>query len=248
MMNMDTGWLPWPSSTPSISVLGGRVCLPLCSIRVIRVKIVFSNHPSSRHRNFPARNGRHTFRIKLMLGSLNPVMQRLRRVLVQNRDRLLADDRAGIHARIHKMHRTPRHLHAVIQRLFPGFEAGKRRQQRRMDVHDAPLERAQKFALQHPHETRQHNQIHLCRLQSGDERPLGVLVQLGAELSRRDELRGNLPLARAGQNSRAFDRRSRRRRLPPEFFPSHRQSAIETKFEPLPEPSTPNRNLLLTAI
>ena len=70
-----------------------------------------------------------------------------------------------------------------------------------MDVHDAPFERAQKIALEHAHETGEDNQIHLRRLQCGDVIALGVLVQLGAEFSGLDELRGYFPFARARQNS-----------------------------------------------
>ena len=71
-----------------------------------------------------------------------------------------------------------------------------------MDVHDAPLECAQKIALQHAHETGQHNQIDFGILQRGDERAFRRLVQLGAKLSRRNKLRGNFPVARVRQNSR----------------------------------------------
>ena len=74
-----------------------------------------------------------------------------------------------------------------------------------MDVHDAAFKRAQKFALQHPHETRKHNQIHFCPLQRADERPFRLLVQFGAKFSRRDELRRNLPFARVRQNPRTLD-------------------------------------------
>ena len=116
-----------------------------------------------------------------------------------------------------------------------------------MDVHDAAFKRAQKIALQHPHKTREHNQIHFRPLQRADKRPFRLLVQLGAEFPRRNELRRNFPVARVRQNPRAFDvaqddgdlRRN---------FPAATASAIATKFEPLPEPRTPNRNLSVHAI
>ena len=174
-------------------------------------------------------------------------MQTFRRVVVEHRHGLLADDGAGIHARVHEMHRATRHLHAVIQRLLPCFQTGKRRQQRRMDVHDAAFKRAQEITLQHPHETREHNQIHFRRLQRADKCPLRLLVQFGAEFPRRDELRRNFPVPRVRQNPRIFDIAQNQgdfRRN----FPAATASAMATKFEPLPEPSTPNRNELLTAI
>ena len=74
-----------------------------------------------------------------------------------------------------------------------------------MDVHDVAFERAQKFAFEHAHETGEHDQIHLRRLQRGDVIALGILIQLGAEFSGRDELRRNFPPARVRENSSAFD-------------------------------------------
>jgi len=56
---------------------------------------------------------------------VNPRVQTFRRVVIQNRHGLLADDRPGINARVHEMHRAARNLHAVIQRLLPRFESGK---------------------------------------------------------------------------------------------------------------------------
>ena len=74
-----------------------------------------------------------------------------------------------------------------------------------MDVDDAPFKRAKKIPFQHPHEARQHNQIHLRLLQRADKRPLRLLVQLGAELPRRDESGRKISFARLGQNSSGFD-------------------------------------------
>ena len=74
-----------------------------------------------------------------------------------------------------------------------------------MNVHDAPFKRAQKFAFQHSHETREHDQIHLRLLQRVDKCALRVLVQFGAEFPRRNELRRNFSFARVRQNSRVLD-------------------------------------------
>jgi len=60
-----------------------------------------------------------------MLRRVNPLMQTFRRVVVQDRHGLLADDWSGINSGIHKMHRAACHLHAVIQRLLPRFESGE---------------------------------------------------------------------------------------------------------------------------
>lgn len=60
-----------------------------------------------------------------MFGGMNALMQTFRRVLVQHLHGLLADDRAGIHAGIHEMHRAAGHFHTVIQRLPPRGQTGK---------------------------------------------------------------------------------------------------------------------------
>lgn len=60
-----------------------------------------------------------------MLGGVNALMQCLWRVVVQNGNSFLADDRPGIHARIHEMDRAAGHFNAMVERLFPRFEAGE---------------------------------------------------------------------------------------------------------------------------
>lgn len=73
-----------------------------------------------------------------------------------------------------------------------------------MNVHDAAFEGAQEIALQHAHETGQHDQIYLGRLQGGHKRALGLFIQLGAEFARRNELGRESPLTCQRQNARAF--------------------------------------------
>ena len=63
--------------------------------------------------------------------------QRLDGVVVQHRHRRLQHDRPGVEIRVHQMHRRAGDAHAVLERLALRVEAGKRRQQRRMDVEDA---------------------------------------------------------------------------------------------------------------
>ena len=52
-----------------------------------------------------------------------------RGVVIEHGHGLLANDRPGVHAGIHVMHRAAGKFHAVIQRLFPGIQTRKRRQQ-----------------------------------------------------------------------------------------------------------------------
>jgi hypothetical protein len=66
---------------------------------------------------------------------------------------------------------------------------------------------------------------------------LGVFVQLRAEFPRRDEVRGNIPALSTSLKTMPTSAG---------IFPVAQAMAIATKFEPLPEPSTPNRNLLPT--
>ena len=140
-----------------------------------------------------------------MLCTVNPLNQTVGRIIIEHRDSLLTDDRAGIHAGVHKMHRATRHLYAVVQCLFPCFQTWKRRQQRWMNVHNAPFERAQEIALQYPHETGECHQINLRLLQGTHERALRLLVQFGAEFPRRNKSGRDRSFARMSQNSRAID-------------------------------------------
>ena len=64
-----------------------------------------------------------------MLGGMDALMERFRRVIIQHRHRLLADDWPPIHAGIHKMNRAAGDLYPVIQRLLPGLQAREGRQQ-----------------------------------------------------------------------------------------------------------------------
>jgi hypothetical protein len=60
-----------------------------------------------------------------MFRSMDPLMQRLRRIIVHHRNRLLSDDRPGVNSGIHKMHGAASDLYAMIQRLFPGLQSGE---------------------------------------------------------------------------------------------------------------------------
>ena len=134
-------------------------------------------------------------RIKPVLGFLDARMQFLGRIAGEYGDSFLRDDRAGVDALIHKMHRTTSELHAVIQRLFPRFQAGKGGQQGGVNVDDTAGERAQKLPLQDAHETGKHDQIDAAAGQKLHETGLGGFIQLGAEFARIDEFTANAALA-----------------------------------------------------
>jgi len=166
---------------------------------------LFPEDAAALHGNFAAGNGADAFRVKFVFGGVDALMQARGGVMVENGYGLLADDGAGIHAGVHKMHGAAGDFHAVVERLFPGFESGKGGQQRGVDVHDAAFKRTQKITLQDAHEPGEDDQIHLGRLQLVHEGALGVLVQLGAEFSRGDEAGGKIAFAGVDQNPRGFD-------------------------------------------
>lgn len=171
-----------------------------------RDRVLFlPNHAATGHGNLAARDGRDTFGIQLMFCRMDTLVQAFRGVIVQHWHSLLADDRSGIHAGIHKMHRATRHANPMRERLFPCLQSGKRRQQRRMDIDDAIFERAQKIALKDTHESRKHDQVHLRLAQSIHKFSFRLFAELGAERAWLDELRGDVPFTRVRQDSRAFN-------------------------------------------
>ena len=60
-----------------------------------------------------------------MFSDLNPLMQTLRRILIQDRHGLLADNWAGIHRSIHKMHTASGDFNAMLECLFPCVQTWK---------------------------------------------------------------------------------------------------------------------------
>src|SRR2546423_5748230 len=70
-----------------------------------------------------------------------------------------------------------------------------------MDIDDAALERLQKLAFQDAHEAGQGDKLDSCCSQSLDERPLGVLIKLGAKFARRNKAARNIALPSAAEDS-----------------------------------------------
>ena len=67
--------------------------------------------------------------------------ERVGRVVVQHRHDALRDDGAAVQSFVHEVNRAARPLDAVIERLPLRVKAGKRWQQGRMNVDDAPAPR-----------------------------------------------------------------------------------------------------------
>ena len=66
--------------------------------------------------------------------------ERVDRVVLEHRHRRLQDDRTVVELACHEVHGRAGDADAVLERLPLRVEAGKRRQQRRMDVEDAMRE------------------------------------------------------------------------------------------------------------
>ena len=77
------------------------------------------------HDNVTAGERCHASGIQGMFRGVNALVQRFRRVVIQHGHRLLADNRAGIHARINKVHGAAGDSDTMSQRLLPGRQPGK---------------------------------------------------------------------------------------------------------------------------
>ena len=108
-------------------------------------------------------------------------------VVVVHGDGLLGDDGAGIDALVDEMDGAAGDFDAVIEGLFPGFEAGEGREQGGVNINDAIGEGAEEFAFEDAHEAGEDDEVHLGVLQDGDETLLGFFIELGAEFSGRNE-------------------------------------------------------------
>jgi len=186
-----------------------RKCLKSC-LRAPPQKrvLLFPNRPPPLRADFASRNGPYGFGIDLTFGLLDAVVKGLRGVAVEDGDGFLRDDGAGVDALIHVVDCDAGDFDAVIEGLLPCLQTRKSREQRGVDVHDALGKGAQKFAFQNAHEPRQHNQFNAGVTQSLDIRRLGGVIELGAEFSGREVMRGQSAFAGAFQNSGVGDIRN----------------------------------------
>src|SRR2546427_12995551 len=106
----------------------------------------------------------------LLLKDARP--QRLRRVAVEDRHRLLQDDRTGVRALVHEMNRAAADPDARLDGLALGLPAGERRQERRVDVHDAPGEALHEPRRQEAHVSGETDQTSAGRLEGRGHLPV----------------------------------------------------------------------------
>jgi hypothetical protein len=145
------------------------------------------------------------FGVEVPFGLLDAGVEGGGGVVVMHGDGLLGDDGAGIDALIDEMDGAAGDFDAVIEGLFPGFEAGEGGQQGRVDIDDAVGEGAKEFAFQDAHEAGEDDEIYLCVLEDGDEALLGFFIELGAEFSGRDEYGFEVVALREGEDAGVLD-------------------------------------------
>ena len=162
---------------------------------------VWANDAPALEGDLAAGNGSETPGIQFVFGGVDTLVERLRGIVIQDRDGLLADNRAGIDAGIDEMDGATAYLDPIGLGLFPGLEPRERRQERGMDIHDAAGEGLEKLALEDAHEPGQGNQLDFGAPQGLDAGPLGLFVQFGAEFARRDESGGDIAFPRPLENA-----------------------------------------------
>ena len=112
-----------------------------------------------------------------MLFDENACRQRLDGVAVEHRHGGLQHDRPVVELGVHDVHRRAGHTDAMLERLTLRVEAGKRGQQRRMDVEDAVRKRAKKRIADETHEAGEADELDASPLQKVRQRAVvGVAV------------------------------------------------------------------------
>ncbi len=90
---------------------------------------------------------------------MQPGEERLLVIVQLDTDRFLKQDRAGVERLVDEMDRDAGRLHASGQCVAHGVRAGKGRQERGMDVHDAAAESGQRSRPDETHVARQQHYL-----------------------------------------------------------------------------------------
>jgi len=109
------------------------------------------SHPPTADCPAPIEQDPEGLRVDPVLFDQNSRRQGVDRVVVQNGNSRLNNDRSGVEGTIDQMHRGSRDPGTVLERLPLRVQSGKRRKQRRMDVHDPVREGLQKHGPDEPH-------------------------------------------------------------------------------------------------
>jgi hypothetical protein len=135
--------------------------------------------------------GGDSLRVKGMFRLLDTGMKCFWGILIQHRNALLGENGTCVDTLIDQVDGASGDLDPIIQRLLPRFQPGKGGQERRMNVNYPVLKDSQKLAFQNTHKASQNHQVHLRLAQGRDARLFRFGIEFGAELTRRDVLRGN---------------------------------------------------------
>ena len=137
-----------------------------------------------------------------MLLNLDAGVQRLGSVILHHGHALLNEDGTGVRSRVDEVHRDARDLAAVIERLSPAMDTGKRRQQRGMDVEDAVRKRGEQLRLDDTHEAREHDRVDAGVFKHLDAAVFRGTFQLGLPRRAVEILAGDVVLTRTIEDLR----------------------------------------------
>ena len=112
-------------------------------------------------------------------------------VAVLDRHDGLRDDGAGVEKFVDEMHRAAAEFHAVFERLALRFQAGKRGQQRRVNIQDASAIGGDEIGREQAHEAGQADQVHARVVKRRDDH---AVVGFALDALRRNDPRGNAAL------------------------------------------------------
>lgn len=129
----------------------------------------------------------------------HPLCERLGRIVRAYRHGALRDDRTVVQHRGDEMHGTAVHANPGGQRLGVRVQAGKRGQQRRVDVNQSPGIAVDENRGQHPHEPRQYDEIRLMQVNLRGQR--GIESVAAGMVAVMDDCRRNAVLVGPVQSS-----------------------------------------------
>jgi len=144
----------------------------------------------------PAKHGR----VHLMLHGEDSLLERIGRVVFENGDDTLRDDRTRIDARVNQMDGAATHTDPRLKRLPLRMKARKGRQERRMNVDDPVGEGVEHGGGDNPHKSCQTDPLHTVRLESSNRLliPRGPLRERFARDDFDRDTRGMRALQRVG--------------------------------------------------
>jgi len=139
---------------------------------------------------------------------LDPGMQGFRGIVIEDGNRALDEDGAGIGSAIDDMDRTTSDFCAIFEGLLPGGNAGEGGQERRMDIEDPVGEGGQKSGFYDAHKAGQSDDLRSPGLKGGDLLAFGFALQFRFERGGADEFGRDSVLAGAGEDKGGFDIRN----------------------------------------